>query len=354
MSQHDYVLENQSGANFRLDTNSVLSAIVTNNSGITEPPVTFANMLWADTTSGWMKQRDLTNTSWAKKFPLGNNSFVTIASSSTIDLTVNAVTSDYVKITGTTSITSITLENGQRKTLIADGIFTLVNSATLILPGGINFVTKVGDIIDVIGESGGIVHVDVNTTSLPSPGTAGNLLTSNGTIWTSAALVVPDNTITPSKLTQKITLGTAVATTSGTAVDFTGIPSWAKRITVSLVGVSTNGSAGLQIRLGTSSGIVSTGYLGSSESTLNSTGFELNSGSSAPSASYHGMAILSVVSSDGATWSLGATISRSDSAASFASSGSKILPGILDRIRLTTSNGTDTFDAGSVNILYEG
>jgi len=68
--------------------------------------------------------------------------------------------------------------------------------------------------------------------------------------------------IAPSNLTQPLTLGTSVATTSGTSIDFTGIPSWVKRITVMLNGVSTNGVEAVGIKLGTSGGIVSTGYVG--------------------------------------------------------------------------------------------
>lgn len=82
-----------------------------------------------------------------------------------------------------------------------------------------------------------------------------------------------------------ITSSTAVASTSGTSIDFTGIPSWVKRITVMLSGVSTNGSSAVQIQLGTSSGATVSGYLGSgaslaaSTSASNSTaGFKLKIG----------------------------------------------------------------------------
>ena len=59
-----------------------------------------------------------------------------------------------------------------------------------------------------------------------------------------------------------ITSGTAVASTSGTSIDFTSIPSWVKRITVMLNGVSTSGISFWALRVGTSSGIASTGYAG--------------------------------------------------------------------------------------------
>ena len=56
-----------------------------------------------------------------------------------------------------------------------------------------------------------------------------------------------------------ITSGTAVASTSGTSIDFTGIPSWAKRITVMFNGVSTNGTSQQLIQIGSGS-VNATGY----------------------------------------------------------------------------------------------
>jgi hypothetical protein len=64
MSEHDYTLINQTGANLRADLNSVLSAIVSQNSKATEPTTMFAYMFWADTTTGILKQRNATNTAW--------------------------------------------------------------------------------------------------------------------------------------------------------------------------------------------------------------------------------------------------------------------------------------------------
>jgi hypothetical protein len=72
MAQHDYSLANQSGSSFRGDINSVLSAIVSLNSGATAPNPTFAYMWWADTTSGLLKQRDSTNASWITKGTLAS------------------------------------------------------------------------------------------------------------------------------------------------------------------------------------------------------------------------------------------------------------------------------------------
>jgi len=64
MSQHDYVIDNGSGAAVRSDINRALQALVSTNAGATEPSTTYAYMLWADTSTGTLKMRDGTNTTW--------------------------------------------------------------------------------------------------------------------------------------------------------------------------------------------------------------------------------------------------------------------------------------------------
>jgi hypothetical protein len=152
--------------------------------------------------------------------------------------------------------------------------------------------------------------------------------------------------------------GTAQATTSGTSIDFTGIPSWVKRITVMLTGVSTNGTSVPLLRIGTSSGIEATGYLGSTSNIVsgstptstNTTGLGLAQAIDA-GAIYYGPIVITFFGSN--LWVMSAVLSRSDVALTTVASSSKTLSGTLDRIRITTANGTDTFDAGSINILYE-
>ena len=156
-----------------------------------------------------------------------------------------------------------------------------------------------------------------------------------------------------------ITSGTTVASTSGTSIDFTSIPSWVKRITVMLSGVSTNGASAPLLRLGTSGGIESTGYLGSTSNIVNGStptsiitvGLGLAPAIDA-GALYYGHIVITLLTSN--TWVMSATLSRSDVALTTLATSSKSLSGTLDRVRITTTNGTDTFDAGSINILYEG
>jgi len=148
--------------------------------------------------------------------------------------------------------------------------------------------------------------------------------------------------------------GTAVASTSGTAIDFTGIPSWAKRVTVMFSGVSTNGAAGFSIQLGTSGGIVSSGYIGGvsvgTTYNSNSSSFFIYSSSSAPD-SVSGNIMLALIGSN--TWAESGNLTQAANGATRLSGGSVGLSGVLTTVRIITANGTDTFDAGSINILYE-
>lgn len=154
------------------------------------------------------------------------------------------------------------------------------------------------------------------------------------------------------------TLATAVASTSGTSIDFTSIPSWVKRITVMFSGVSTNGTSVPQIQLGYSGGIETTGYLTSvwQSNTTNSnitSGFGLRgTGQMTSGTVLHGHVIFTLLGSN--IWVGSGVIGRSDAADASVLGGSKTTTGTLDRVRITTVNGTDAFDAGSINILYEG
>jgi len=153
--------------------------------------------------------------------------------------------------------------------------------------------------------------------------------------------------------------GTAQASTSGTSIDFTGIPSWVKRITVMFSAVSTNGTSLPQIQLGTSGGVETTGYVG----TLSSYSGVANSNSTtgilancANNASYTLSGIITITSLGSNLWVASIVVTTDPAVGNFSSVGAarKTLSGTLDRVRITTVNGTDTFDAGSINIMYEG
>jgi len=164
--------------------------------------------------------------------------------------------------------------------------------------------------------------------------------------------------VTPAKLSQPLTLGTAVASTSGTAIDFTGIPSWVKRITVMLSGVSSSGASDLLLRVGDGS-VVTTGYAASwgyFSSSVNAvitgtTGFGMTV--TAP-AEVNAMFVLTLMNSATNTWVCTQSGGDNNASGSARGGGGRVsLGSSLDRLRLTYVNGTDTFDAGSINIMYE-
>jgi hypothetical protein len=180
----------------------------------------------------------------------------------------------------------------------------------------------------------------------------------SGTITLSAPLVSGSNTVTLPAATGTISLlqmGTAVASTSGTSIDFTGIPSWAKRITVMFNGVSANGSSNYLIQLGDSGGIENTGYVsGSFTASTPSTqtiGFQLVNAHVAASVFSGNVTIININSN---TWNYDGVLFRTTDGYSSVSGGVKTLSDILTQIRITTVNGTDTFDAGSINVMWEG
>jgi hypothetical protein len=200
------------------------------------------------------------------------------------------------------------------------------------------------------GSTSGYTEIDApavagsNTLVLPTGnGSDGNILGTDGAgnlSWVGGRMV----------------LETAKATTSGTSVDFTGIPSWVKKITVMFSGVSTSGTSYVQVQLGDSGGIETSGYAGTTQNSSNgqahSSGFLTDSGTASAAVIRNGCATIVKLSGD--TWAYASNLGWSNSANAFHGGGSKTLSDTLDRIRITTVNGTDTFDAGSINLLLEG
>lgn len=157
-----------------------------------------------------------------------------------------------------------------------------------------------------------------------------------------------------------LTAATLQPTTAGTSIDFTGIPIACRRITMLLNGVSTNGTSPLLVQIGPSAAPETTGYLGgyvttrSGASTLtavSTVGLALNL--DPDTAAILRIGVVTATRLDGSTWILSGSIMKTDTGGTNTSCASKTVTGNLERIRLTTTNGTDTFDAGSVNIIYE-
>lgn len=167
----------------------------------------------------------------------------------------------------------------------------------------------------------------------------------------------PDFEMSGVGVTYPLVSGT-VATASGTAIDFTAIPSWVKRITVMFNGVSTSGTSLIQIRLGSTT-FVTTGYncvgitsINSSIGTTGATsGFVLGNSNQVATYTYSGTLTFINISSNDYVAHGGVGFTTAN--VYHSTVGSVALTGILDRIRITTVNGTDTFDAGTINIAYE-
>lgn len=152
--------------------------------------------------------------------------------------------------------------------------------------------------------------------------------------------------------------GTAVASTSGTSIDFTSIPSWVKRITVMFSGVSTSGTSYPLVQIGSGS-VSTTSYVSSSGRTNSANNAAMATSTAgfiimnaAASDAIRGAVVLTLLGSN--TWIASGVLTDSGTLISMTVGGtSPALGGSLDRVRITTVNGTDTFDAGSINILYE-
>lgn len=208
--------------------------------------------------------------------------------------------------------------------------------------------------------------------SIQSSGSGAGTLTIAAPITaTNRTLTLPDATTTfvgtdaTQTLTNKtiqggaITSGTAVASTSGTSIDFTSIPSWVKRITVMFSGVSTSGTSPFLFQLGagsvTSSGYQSAGVTLQNAQTVggaSSTSGVISNNALTATDSYGGCVVFNLLGSN--IWvAIGQLVRFSGTYQNLSFSGQVTLSGTLDRVRVTTVNGTDTFDAGSVNILYE-
>ena len=185
-------------------------------------------------------------------------------------------------------------------------------------------------------------------------------ISSSGNLSVTGNLVTTGTITSSTGTTYPLVSGTAQASTSGTAIDFTGIPSWVKRITVMLSGVSTSGTSNWLMQLGTASGVENTGYLGVGTflgATVSGSNYTAGFGLPISGATHvlHGMFTIAQLSSSANTWTCSGSLGGTGGAAGYiySTTGAKSLTTTLDIVRLTTVNGTDTFDAGSVNIMYE-
>jgi hypothetical protein len=223
----------------------------------------------------------------------------------------------------------------------------IVFASALTGSDSIDFITVLGDVLNIGTPTDGTV----TTAKLADSSVTLAKLTATGT-QDATTFLRGDNTF--AEPSGGFSSGTAVATTSGTSIDITGIPSGVTEITVLFKAVSTNGSSAVSIQIGDGS-IVTTGYTniggGMSASSLTNTQFT------------NGFVLMD---STDTTWILTGYFTLKgygnnwfifgggvrDTTYPCYSFGGKTLSGTLDRVRITTTGGSDTFDAGEVNITY--
>lgn len=195
--------------------------------------------------------------------------------------------------------------------------------------------------------------------------TAGDILQASGDgvaarlgIGTARQVPTVNSGATALAYANPITIATEQASTSGTSIDFTGIPAGVRRITIMHVGVSTNGTSNRLIQLGDAGGFENSGYSCAgtlfSTTSLNvsnyTTGFGIPTGAASDALS--GSIILSLEDASDFTWTC-IYVMNTTGASQWVGSGSKSLSATLTQVRITTANGTDAYDAGAINISYE-
>ena len=293
-------------------------------------------------------------------------------------LSIDGLTATSITKNGSVALSAGDIQIGKMTLVEYDGTtFQLINN--IVYGGSITNGTIVSLTAPISVANGGTglatitannVLLGNNTAALQTvaPGTTGNVLVSDGTTWKSSTTFAPtaigqipfSTDGTSYVATQKIVQSTLQASTSGTNIDFTSIPSWVKRITVMFNGVSTNGVSNIIIQIGTSGGIQTTGYVGAGTflatgasvfGTAFTTGFGYRTENA--TATYSGATQILLCDTSSGLWVASGTLGSTSTIAGYTTGGAKTLSGTLDRVRITTVGGTDTFDAGSINIMYE-
>lgn len=276
------------------------------------------------------------------------------------------VTIPTLAVTGTTTLTGVATLTAQpilssltaSKPVFTDASKGLVSTGTLGADQGGTGVAN--NAAMTVTGSGNFAYTRTLTaaTNVTLP-TTGTLATLAGTeTFTNKTLTSPVIGGTPTGV-GVLTSDTAVASTSGTSIDFTGIPSWVKRITVMFSGVSTNGTSIVQLQLGDAGGIETSGYTGmtarfasaSNVYTVAYTAGILTHTNMQAAVSYVAQIVFTLIGSN--EWVASGAITSATTNDNCTMCGSKTLSDTLTQLRITTVNGTDTFDAGSINIMYE-
>jgi hypothetical protein len=347
-----------------LDTNPTISGLILNSANLSLPIIDNIKMGYT-TTATAAGTTTLTVTSNYRQFFTGSttqtivlpvtSTLVTgiayeIENNSTGTLTVNSSGGNLVG-TIPAGVCAHAVCIGTTLTTAADWDWDYISTNTITGTGA-----------NVLGTSPTITTptIDTITSAAATALTLKSAGTTALTINTSQAATFASTVADSVAILRPLVSGTAVASTSGTSIDFTSIPSWVKRITVMLDQVSTNGSSVVQIQLGTGAFTPTTsGYKGLSYISLTGTSSLVTNITTGlailadGSAAYSRVGPVVINNITGNNWSMSWCGGDSASARVGTAAATVPLSAVLTGVRITTVNGTDTFDAGSINILYE-
>jgi hypothetical protein len=393
--QHDYIISNQSGSGFRSDLNSALSAIATQNSGSTAPSTTYAYELWADSATGLLKRRNAANSAFIDLGTLDGTSLYLSTLSQRVDnsfllLQGGSTGGANIELNGPSSgsASNAFYDASQHYFRSLDGLtqygrfhangldIGALSAADAFLNVGAGATGNRYAYLDLIGDT---TYSDYGLRIIRSnsgPNTSSTIqhrgtgyLSINAedagyvSIGTNGSIRIEVNptglTTVNNGLSGAVTRSTAVATTSGTSVSFTSLPTWVKRISIHLSGVSLSGTDHLLVRLSTGGAFATSGYTstaqsiqgGTASANYNSTAGCIIPGGGATNA---GTGALMFTNISGNVWvGTGIFMPDNDTTFGYFTCGKITLGGTLDGIRLLPT-GSNTFDAGTVNITYEG
>lgn len=260
----------------------------------------------------------------------GSDSSVVVKGSATTGVTIN------------TGKTALVFWNGSDFALGSTTDITQLSGTLPVANGGTGATSLTANNV-LLGNGTSAVQV-------VAPSTSGNVLTSNGTTWQSTA---------PAR---QISLATIQTTTSGTSKLFTGIPSNTKTISVLFNQVRIDLAQGLEIRVGDSSGIVTSGYVSNWSKIVNTVvssgnttgGISINIPASGASQFVYGFVTFNLFDSSTSQWSVSGVVSGTVSVNTITvmlTGFTPALSGALDRVELVALGGA-VFNLGSVNIMY--
>ena len=365
MSQSSLNIANVTRTLYRSAVNSALQALASLMSESTEPDPTYAYMLWADTGSGKLKQRNAANDAWVEKGNLADVDWgflnkaggsmtgllnlaagADIASATTIDLT--AATGNCPKVTGTTPVEAWTMNTGQQVTVIAAGALPLTYHATTNnIEGGISYTCAANDIIKLVKGLDGVVRVRIEkqdgTPIVPASFASASDF-NTGTDQTKAlnSKIVREN---------GWVYGSLVATTSGDPIEIlTGLPAWVTEIEFVLNGVSLSGTNHILIQPGTASAYVTSGF--NADGINGSTTVAIDQSTSGfilryTDATFALSVVVRMVKGANNIWTCSYIIDRANGTALHWGAGIVDLGAAITRVRFNT-DGANTFDSGSI------